>query len=290
MKRTLELSFLILFPFLLTARWVIAEEDAIRRAVTLYASFDERLQADFAGGERTLSTRLNHPAEKGSFLFEKGFDEKVFRIAKAGVHGGALQATDVLPRNGRIFFPAKDNIAFKKGGWSGAVSMWINTDPNKLLKTKFCDPVQITQKGANNGGIWFDFNDASPRDLRMGVVPAVPPSAKPIGEADPNAPLVPVKGVAFKEGEWHHVVLTWQNFDTGKPDARAALYIDGKLIGELKDRPIAMDWEIDKAGIYVAINYIGLLDELAVFNRNLTPVEVSELQRGPGLLAPLKKP
>src|SRR5439155_250054 len=83
----------------------------------------------------------------------------VFTIAKdGGIHGGALEVKDVLPRNGRIFIPAKGNLAFKKGGWGGAVSFWMKTDPETLLKTKFCDPFQITHKGANNAGIWVDFN------------------------------------------------------------------------------------------------------------------------------------
>jgi formylglycine-generating enzyme required for sulfatase activity len=267
-----------------------AEEAALRKAVTLYASFDEAVKADVGGGDLTLSMRFNDEKEKGKFIFEKGFDDKVFRIAKGkGIAGGALEPTDVLPRNGRIFFPARGNIAFKKGGWSGAVSMWINTDPNKLLKTKFCDPVQITQKGANNGGIWFDFNDAKPRDLRMGVFPAVPEGKPGIKEEDPNAPIVWVKGIGFKQGDWHHVVLSWQNFDTGEASAHAVLYIDGKRIGSVKDRAIAMEWDIDKAGIYIAVNYLGLLDEFAVFNRPLSAPEAALLHKNPGLLAALKK-
>ena len=141
-----------------------ADVAALKKALTFHASFDEAVRADVGRGEKTPSTRFNHETEKGAFVFAKGFDPKVFRIARGkGISGGALECTDVLPRNGRIFFPAKDNLAFKKGGWSGSMSFWINTDPNQLLKTKFCDPVQITQKGANNGGIWVDFNDAKPR-------------------------------------------------------------------------------------------------------------------------------
>ena len=98
-----------------------------------------------------------------------------------------------------------------------------------------------------------------------------------------------VKGVGFKAGDWHHVVLNWKNFDSGKEDAVSALYIDGKLIGEIKDRAIAMDWDLEKAGIYVAVNYIGLLDELALFNRALTPEEIATLHKQPGVLAGLKK-
>jgi hypothetical protein len=266
------------------------DAEALRKAVTLYASFDKALRADVGGGELTFSTRYNHATEVGKFVVQAGFDERVFRIAAGqGIHSGALEPTDVLPRNGRIFLPAKGNIAFRKGGWGGAVSFWLNTDPNKLLKTKFCDPVQITERGAGNGGIWLDFNDASPRDARMGVFPAVAPGGQPIQESDPRAPLVWVKGVGFKAGEWHHVVINWQNFDTGRPDAQAALYIDGKLVGRVADRPIAMDWDLDKAGIYVAVNYLGLLDELAIFGRMLSESEIAELHRQPGALAALRK-
>jgi len=262
----------------------------LQRAATFYASFDESVRGDFGGGGLEPGTRYNHETEKGQFVFEKGIDGKVFRIARdKGVAGGALEPTDVLPKNGRIFFPVKGNLAFKKGGWGGAVSVWCKTDPNALLKTKFCDPVQITEKGANDGGLWFDFNDAMPRDLRHGVFPAVPKGEKGAKEDDPDAPLVRVPKVDWKADAWHHVVLSWKNFDTGKADAVSSLYIDGKRIGQVKDRAIAMDWDVEKAGVYVAINYLGLLDELALFDRALTEAEVGLLHRRPGLLSPLKK-
>jgi hypothetical protein len=261
----------------------------LRKAATFYASFDEEVRGNAGGGELTPGTRFNHATQPGQFVFEKGIDRKVFRISKAGVAGGALEATDVLPRNGRIYFPAKGNIAYRPGGWGGAVSMWLNTDPNKLLKTKFCDPIQITQKGAGNGGLWVDFNDARPRDLRHGAFPAVPEGGKPIPEDASNAPLVKVKAIDWEAGAWHHVVLTWQNFDTGKPNAVSTLYIDGKQIGQIKDRPLAMDWDLEKTGIYFAVGYIGLLDELAVFGRPLTDDEVRSLHQRPDLLTPLKR-
>jgi hypothetical protein len=263
--------------------------EPLTKAVTLYASFDESAQADFGGGELKLETRTNHPTQAGQFVFSPNFDQKVFRIVQdKGVHGGALEPADVLPNNGRVFFPMKGNIGFKPGGWGGACSFWLNTNPNKLLKTKFCDPVQITEKGANNGGIWLDFNDATPRDARMGVFPAIGPGQPGIKESDADAPLVVVKAVDFEIGKWRHVVLNWRNFDTGRPDAHAALFIDGKLIGEVKDRPIAMDWNLEKAGIYVAVNYLGLLDELAVFARELSAEEIGRLHHEPGVLTGLK--
>lgn len=274
-------------PLILLAALAPGQADpvALQKAVTLYASFNEAVQADVAGGEKTLSTRFNDPKEKGKFTFEKSISKTAFRIAKGkGLAGGALECVDVLPNNGRIFFPARDNIAYQKGGWSGAVSLWCKTDPDKLLKTKFCDPIQITQKGANDGGIWFDFNDAKPRDLRMGLFPAIVPGTKAATEADKDAPMVWVKGVGWKADDWHHVVLNFQNLDTGKADAVATLYVDGKKIGEIKDRELSMNWDVDRAGIYVAINFIGLLDELAVFRRTLTMDEIGLLHKSPGVL------
>jgi hypothetical protein len=46
-----------------------------------------------------------------------------------------------------------------------------------------------------------------------------------------------------------------------------------------------MNWDMEKVGVYVAVNYIGLLDELALFRRALTPEEVQRLHQSPGLLA-----
>jgi hypothetical protein len=50
-----------------------------------------------------------------------------------------------------------------------------------------------------------------------------------------------------------------------------------------------MNWNLDKTGIYMAVNYVGLLDELAIFNRLLTLEEVRLLQNKPTVLIPLKK-
>jgi len=289
-------SFLVFAVGLITTLLVdsmrageVNEKD-LAQAVTFYASFDEAVKADRGGGQLTPDTRFNHPTEKNQYVVDHGFNTKVFTIARTkGIAGGALEVVDVLPRNGRIFFPAKGNLAFKKGGWGGSVSVWCKINPDTMLKTRFCDPIQITQKGANNGGLWFDFNDAKPRDLRHGAFPMIPDGQKGIGEDDATAPMVRVRSVGWKANEWHHVVITWKNLDTGKNDAVTALSIDGKLIGEVKDRAIAMGWELDKAGIYVAINYIGLLDELALFNRALTAEEITALHKKPDLLAALKK-
>ncbi len=264
------------------------------RDVTFYASFDAAVEGDFGGGELSLSTRSNSKTEKGAFVFEKGFPASAFRIAQGkGISGGALEAVDVLPDNGRIFFPAKGNIAYRKGGWGATLSMWVNHDPDTQLKTGFCDPVQITHKGAGNGGLWFDFNDAKPnRNLRMGAFPAVPEGKQPIKESrEAFSPMMWIDRPGLKVGEWHHVALVWRNLDTGRNDGRASLYIDGKLMGEVRDKayPLSMDWDMDKVGIYIAVSYIGLIDEFALFNRPLTDEELGLIRTRPDLLSPLKR-
>lgn len=261
----------------------------LRKAVTFYASFDEKIQGDVGGGKLAPSTRYDHPEKKGQYLIEPGYPKKAFRIVKGGgVHGGALEGVDVLPRRGRLFFPMKGNLAFNPKGWSGSASVWINTNPNTQLKTSFCDPIQITEKGAHNGGIWMDFPNVKPRDFRMGIFRGLGANEKAVPESDPKAPLVRIKKIDFKTGDWRHVVITWKNFDTGKANAEAILYVDGKQIGKLSDRQMAMKWNVDRAGIYFAVSYIGLLDELALFNRALTPEEINYLQKHPEALSRLK--
>jgi hypothetical protein len=126
----------------------------------------------------------------------------------------------------------------------------------------------------------------------MGVFPAIAEGRPPIQESrEEVSPMVWVDKPGFKVGEWRHLAMVWCNFDTGKNDARAALYIDGKLAGEIKDKdyPIAMDWDLERTGIYIAVNYIGLIDEFALFKRALTEEEIGVLRAQPAELSSLKR-
>lgn len=46
-----------------------------------------------------------------------------------------------------------------------------------------------------------------------------------------------------------------------------------------------MRWRMGHTEIYFAVNYIGLLDEFAVFRRPLTAPEIRRLAEDPGALA-----
>jgi len=258
------------------------ESAGLRDSVTLYASFDEALQADFAVGSPEMRTRYGALDDPDGFRFEDGVPGQAFRIAAGeGVQGGALEAYDVLPENGRIFFPAEGNLAYSPDGWSGTVSFWLKTNPDTMLKTPFCDPVQITQRGATNGGLWVDFPNTEPRDFRLGAFQSEGDGRERIDQNAPDAPLVVVEEVGFQAEDWHHILFIWSDFDSGAENAQATLYIDGEPQGSVGGRAITMDWEIAETGIYVAVNYIGLLDELAVFDRPLEEEEIATLASDP---------
>ncbi len=262
------------------------QDQAILEAVTFYASFDEELRGDFGGGKLEVATRYDHPEKKGEFVFEPGYDKSAFKIApRKGIVGGALECTDVLPRRGRMFFAARGNIGFQPSGWSGSASMWLNGNPDTQLKTGYCDPFQFTHRGAHDGGLWADFPDTKPRGLRLGAYKALEAGEKAVPESDANAPTAFFPEVGFETGDWHHVVLTWKNLDTGQANADLQLFVDGQRVANLSDRNIGMQWDLDKTGLYFAVAYIGLFDELTLFRRDLTQQEISTLFKQPDLIA-----
>jgi len=209
------------------------------------------------------------------------------RVRVAGASGGALEAVDTLPDTGRIFYQAEGNLPYDPKGWSGTVSFWMKTNPDTMLKTRYCDPIQITQKGAGNGGLWIDFPDSSPRDLRLGAFQAAGAGRERVGESDAGPPLVVVSPVGFKETDWHHILFVWTGFDTERENAQATLYIDGVPQGSIGGRGITMDWNLTKTGIYVAVAYIGLMDELAILDRALNSDEITHLAAEPEVLTAL---
>lgn len=263
-----------------------AQEAEVRAAVGFYASFDESPRGDVGQGDLELWTRSEHETEKGRHVFVRGFDPKLVRIARdKGVQGGALELAGDLPRNGILYFPAAGKLAYQRGGWSGAFSIWVRPSP----QTPFCDIVYITQKRWNDGGIWFDFHHDKVRDLRMGTFPAVPNGQEPPKETDANIPMLRIAKDALRFDDWNHVVMTWEQFDTGRKDGQARIYIDAKLAGEIKEHDLAMNWDLEQTRIFLGFKFLGLLDEFALFKRALTEGEIALLHRQPALLAPLKK-
>ena len=79
----------------------------------------------------------------------------------------------------------------------------------------------------------------------------------------------------FAKGKWTHIVYTWESFNTGRADGVARLYLDGAPRGDARARGSRRSRGIRmRKAIALGLNYIGLFDEVAIFNRALSEEEV----------------
>ena len=248
----------------------------LRAALTFYASFDEGINADFALGDQNMYTvpnrKLRDSAKVG--LLKPDVSQQTDK----GKYGGALVFTERSP--GYIYYPSEKNIAYSKENWSSSISFWLSLDPATDLKPGYCDPIQITDSGYNDAGIWVDFTKENPRDFRLGVIEdrnAWNPNPEgPDNENPKFIEMLPgVNNPPFGKGQWTHVLINFSGLNTDKGEA--SLYLNGELKGTRSDISNPFTWELDKSNIYLGLGYIGLMDELSIFNRSLTLEEIKAL-------------
>lgn len=289
-RAAMKFSLILLASAVIAASGSLSRVDAaddLRQAVTFYASFDEKLGGDFGQGDLRLWSYVNDPAKKGGRIGRLGYDTKKVSLSSNGKRGGALETQGGLADGAFLYVPVagKFSIPKEKSGWGGAVSLWVKADLEKIGDKSMWDPVQITERNWNDGSLWCDLADGkSPRDLRLGVFPVVPAGQKAPELAEGEKIWIRAKASPFRSQTWHHIVLTWNNFDSGKPDAWAECYLDGKLLNRASDRQATMHWNPDKARIMLGLGLIGMIDDVAVFNRPVTSVEITRLHLEPGLL------
>ena len=251
---------------------------ALAEALALHASFDNGPNADFALGDGQLYTV---PPDTERDQAQPGLgNPDVELLENQGRFGGALRFNE---RNRHaIFYRAEGNVAFSADDWSGAISFWLNLTPDEDLAPSYSDPIQITDASYDDAAVWVDFTRDNPRQFRLGVF-GDRNVWNPAQLSSDEYPffferLVIVDNPPFQRGEWTHVVVTYHdlNSDSG---GSAQLYLDGRLQGITPQIGEAFTWDVSNAEIRIGVNYIGLYDELALFNRDLTPAEVSTLYR-----------
>ncbi|WP_109300905.1 LamG-like jellyroll fold domain-containing protein [Aquimarina sp. AU474] len=251
-------------------------KEDLKTALTFYTSFDKGVDADFALGDQRLYTVPNRKARDSAQI---GLHKPDIRIAKnEGLYGDGLLFTE--RSKGNIYYPSKDNIAYSKTDWSGAISFWLKLDPATDLEPGYCDPIQITDVSYNDAAIWVDFTKENPRDFRLGVIgdrnvwnpnPEGPDNENPIF----NKRLTGVKNPPFSKEEWTHILINFSNLNT--ENGKASLYMNGELKGTRSTITTPFTWDLDASNIYIGLGYIGLLDELSIFNRSLTNKEISTI-------------
>ena len=100
---------------------------------------------------------------------------------------------------------------------------------------------------------------------------------------DAERPMVFVRRPVFSRDRWTHVLITFANLNSGLPDARGTLYLAGEHVGTADGWNHTFNWDSAQSALTLGLNYTGFIDDLAVFNRELTATEartVFALPRG----------
>lgn len=253
----------------------------LRSALTFHASFDGKVDAVQAAGDPSLhwAPSMKERRNASTGLPPTGETQHATGV---GRFGDALRFTK---RNAPlVFFRAQRNMPYAPSDWSGTVSFWLQVDPQGQLEPGFCDPVQITPRAWNDAAFFVEF-EKRPQSIpfRLGVYADVDvwnPTKRKFEEIPASErPLVTVTDPPFAGTKWTHVVFTFERFNTGKPDGVARLYLDGEPRGALAPRQQTFTWQPEDAIIGLGLNYIGLLDELSMFNRALAADDVARLYR-----------
>ena len=269
-----------------------AERQALRDALAFAATFDAGLDADFARGDGRLhrGPQWGPPRRGEPGLVESG---AVTRERRGALRGSALRfhrRTDEL-----LFFFGEQNAPWKERDWSGTVSFWLRAEPAGELADGFCDPVTITSKDWNDAGLFCEFEKrATFRHFRMGAYADLAvwnPTSKPWEQlAYEEKSLAGVEADDHFGGRYTHVAMVFERFNSGRSDGVARLFLDGRAAAELSPRTQTWSWKAADQRIILGLNYVGWLDELALFDRALSAGEIAALHALPGGVGDLVRP
>ena len=252
-------------------------EDAkarLAKALTLHASFDKGLDADFSRADKKCYV------QQGKELVPAKPNEEVKIVADAGRFGGALY----YPKKGVTRPSFKDGgvLGYNAKSWSAAVSVWLRLNPDKDLEPGYCDPVQIVGNDSKKGYIFCEWSkDETPRYFRYAIRPLFHiwnPDNKAWGDIPfEKRPMVQVEKAPFSREQWTHVVFTLENINDKTRPPVGRLYLNGKLQGSIEKWDLTFDWDPAKVLLVLGAAYVGYQDDLAVFDRALTGAEVGLL-------------
>jgi len=262
--------------------------EILREALIFHASFDQGTDADLAGGDPRVYT-VAPETERDRAQPGMG-NPDVELLAEQGRFGGALRFNERNTHS--IFYRAQDNVDFSESDWSGTVSFWLSLSPNEDLYPGYCDPIQITDASYDDAAIWVDFTRDEPRQFRLGVFGDLD-SWNPENLSSDEYPfffqrLVVVDSPPFQRGEWTHVVVTYQGLNSGS-GGTAQLFLNARSQGTTNNIGDAFTWDLARAEIRIGVNYTGLYDELALFDRPLTQDEVTALYQLEGGVTSLRR-
>ncbi len=252
-----------------------SENSGLAAALTLHASFDETLDADFSRGDRTIYVK------QGKELLHAEANEDAKLVPDGGKFGGALHFT----KKSRFQPSFKDSgvLGYDNSNWNTTVSVWMRLNTDEDLEPGYCDPVQIVGDDGKKGFIFLELSkDERPRYFRYAIRPL-------FGIWNPNnvswsdipfekRPMVQVERPPFKRDAWTHVVFTIQNVNNKEKKTRSGrLYLNGELQGAIEGWDLTLDWDPSQVLLVLGASYVGHMDDLAVFNRALSQDEINQV-------------
>lgn len=253
-----------------------ALQTTLRDALTLHTSFDREGNADFARGDRAIYTAAERNKRDNAQPGLPGPED--VRIATGeGRFGAALEfRRKIKPQ---VFFRGGDNIGYQAKNWNGSMSFWMRLDPDKDLEPGYCDPIQLVAQAWGEGNMFVEFSkDHTPRHFRFAIMAITklwnPHNKKWEEMPDAERPMVPVLQPPFRRDRWTHVLVTFANVNSGEKNGRGTLYLDGKKMGSFDGWNNTFNWDVSKSALTIGLWYIGFIDDLAVFNRELSAAEV----------------
>lgn len=225
----------------------------LREHTCLFASFDQGADADVSRGDNRANVN----------------QDVVRHVTDAGRSGGAMvfSARDHGWAEDEFTFAARDNFPYSTSSCEGTVSIWLRGDPDADLNDGFpVDPFHISRHAAD-GSFYLDLtrpNDwryGSPRKLRFGIYGDSPAQDMFVG-----GQLLVVGELGWSDRNWHHVVATWKNTNSGRDDGVAAVYIDGVCRATMTGYRHDLTWDVDALTIGLGQRYVGAIDELLILD------------------------
>ena len=249
-------------------------KSGLSSALTLHASFDNGLDADFSRGDRTCYVK------NGAELHRAEANEDAKLLPEAGRFGGALHFTKKSS-----FQPAfRDSgvLGYNDRNWNTTVSVWLRLNPDMDLEPGYCDPIQIVGDDGKKGFIFLEFSkDETPRYFRYAIRPLFPIwNPDNVAWADipfEKRPMVQVDRPPFSREAWTHVVFTLENVNNKIEPQAGRLYLNGELQGVIENWDLTFGWDPSQVLVVLGASYVGHMDDLAVFDRVLNPEEVKQL-------------
>jgi hypothetical protein len=246
----------------------------LAKSLTLHASFDKGLDADFARGDKSCYV------QQGAKLVNAKTNDDVKIVAAAGRFGAALH----FPKKGATRPSYKDGgiLGYNAKSWSASVSAWLRLNPDQDLEPGYCDPIQIIGADNKKGYIFLEWSkDENPRLFRYAIRPLFhiwnPKNMQWADIPRDKKPMVEVARAPFTRDQWTHVVFTLENINDKTRPPSGRLYLNGKLQGAIEKWDMTFAWEPAKVLLVLGANYVGYLDDLAAFDRPLTEVEVERI-------------